>query len=377
MRTKYSIALVNKQWHSCVLRYLYETIWISRSSQAKVLAKTLASQGMEWKPRCGHHIRHLHIDTPFFDRCPLLALYIILQHSPFLVVFMDHQSVGWSTVFELLTRPGNRIRQLLWTSYDERPFHLDILSPLLSQPILLEYLEISSSVPNTATTHPDMTRPIYIILPHLRTLKVTLDNATLSVLTAWDLPSLTHLSIISADFSYAGHGFQAFLERHGVKIIQLELGYGLSHANYHLNDPHPLGREISTRMAEWCPHLKQFICDPDLDHGWQPPNWIPGHLFLHSHPTLTLIGLRDFDQCLHVSSPTSLSDNLSSVLEQVCSLLAPEAFPNLRFFQAMVKFWSSVRQICGSRGVWLEDHAGVNITRNSLKLWVRGHNKLG
>jgi len=43
-----------------------------------------------------------------------------------------------------------------------------------------------------------------LVLPSLRALKVTHDNVTFFVLLTWDTPLLTHLSVMSADFAYAG-----------------------------------------------------------------------------------------------------------------------------------------------------------------------------
>ncbi len=59
-----------------------------------------------------------------------------------------------------------------------------------------------------------------LCLPSLISLKATLDNATFC-LTHLSI----HLSILSADFSYAGAGFHHFFEVHGAKLLQLELGH--------------------------------------------------------------------------------------------------------------------------------------------------------
>ncbi|PPQ91749.1 hypothetical protein CVT25_013239 [Psilocybe cyanescens] len=64
-----------------------------------------------------------------------------------------------------------------------------------------------------------------LVLPSLCSLKVTLDNATFSVLFSWDMPCLTRLSVISAEFGYSGAGFRRVFELHGSKIRQLELGH--------------------------------------------------------------------------------------------------------------------------------------------------------
>jgi len=39
------------------------------------------------------------------------------------------------------------------------------------------------------------------------------------------MPALQNLSVVSADFSYAGPGFASFFEVHGGKILELELGH--------------------------------------------------------------------------------------------------------------------------------------------------------
>ncbi|EAU93679.2 hypothetical protein CC1G_12277 [Coprinopsis cinerea okayama7 len=174
-----------------------------------------------------------------------------------------------------------------------------------------------------------------LVLPALRSLKVTLDNATFHVLSTWEMPSLRNLSVVSADFSYAGEGFKNFFEVHGAKIQQLELGHstgaieefwltanpngGFNGANGNVNNANANGTNAggggngnagangsantgwtfgSTRvpLAEWCPNLSEFICSADAEWNWQNPDWIAPHVLLPAHPTLKFIGVRDMEK---------------------------------------------------------------------------------
>lgn len=157
-------------------------------------------------------------------------------------------------------------------------------------------------------------------LPALRSLKVTLDNATFHVLSTWDMPALQNLSVISADFSYAGEGFAQFFNVHGSKLVQLELGHSTGaieefwltsppHLQQQQQHPHqqqqpgggPAGQGWtfgSSRipLAEWCPNLREFICSADAEWNWQNPDWIAPHVLLPAHPTLQFIGVRDMEK---------------------------------------------------------------------------------
>ncbi|PPQ83148.1 hypothetical protein CVT25_005391 [Psilocybe cyanescens] len=158
-----------------------------------------------------------------------------------------------------------------------------------------------------------------LVLPSLRSLKVTLDNATFSVLSSWDMPRLTHLSVISADFGYAGAGFRRFFEVHGSKIRQLELGHSsgdieeawVTHPPPPPPSPLRTGSPTATTaasaspgstpfstaipLAAWCPHLREFICSADAAWNWQRPDWIAPHVLLPMHPGVVFIGVRDLE----------------------------------------------------------------------------------
>ncbi|TFK23751.1 hypothetical protein FA15DRAFT_681051 [Coprinopsis marcescibilis] len=193
-----------------------------------------------------------------------------------------------------------------------------------------------------------------LVLPALQSLKVTLDNATFHVLSTWDMPVLKNLSVISADFSYAGEGFAKFFEIHGGKLGQLELGHstgaieefwltappaqgggggnfnanannnfnnannnannnfnfnannnanangnGNANANGNGNNTTPPGWTFGPTqipLAHWCPNLVQFICSADAEWNWQNPDWIAPHVLLPAHPTLQFIGVRDIEK---------------------------------------------------------------------------------
>jgi hypothetical protein len=207
-----------------------------------------------------------------------------------------------------------------------------------------------------------------LILPALRSLKVTLDNATFFVLSTWDMPLLTHLSVMSADFAYAGGGFRKFFESHGHKLFQLELGHstgdieeawlteapgrweGLdrqtsssSNNSTALQPPAPAQTDPFTQIPldTWCPNLKQFICSADAEWNWQTPDWIAPHVLLPAHSGVELIGVRDMERRLVGDAEewarrmrggeggADDEDPYFMLLEQFGSLLRPEAFPSL------------------------------------------------
>jgi hypothetical protein len=200
-----------------------------------------------------------------------------------------------------------------------------------------------------------------LVLPALRSLKVTLDNATFFVLSTWDMPLLTHLSVMSADFAYAGGGFRKFFESHGYKLFQLELGHstgdieeawlteapgrweGLSSSSAALNpQPPPPDPFSQIPLDTWCPNLKQFICSADAEWNWQTPDWIAPHVLLPAHSGVELIGVRDMERRLvgdaeewarrmrgEGAGGGDDEDPYFMLLEQFGSLLRPEAFPSL------------------------------------------------
>jgi hypothetical protein len=171
-----------------------------------------------------------------------------------------------------------------------------------------------------------------VTLPALRSLKLSLDNATFGVLSSWDMPLLANVSVVSSDFSYTGEGFALFFKQHGSKVSQLELGHSSSTIEEHyLTNT----RQVTPiPLADWCPNLRELICSADAEWHWESPDWIAPHVLLPSHPTLQLIAIRDIDTRL-LNPEFSDDDNLDTpffpLIEQIYSLLTKDAFPNLRF----------------------------------------------
>ncbi|PPQ76433.1 hypothetical protein CVT26_013003 [Gymnopilus dilepis] len=230
--------------------------------------------------------------------------------------------------------------------------------------------------------------PYSLTLPNLRSLKATLDNATFFVLSTWDMPLLSHLSVMSADFGYAGAGFKRFFEVHGAKIFQLELGHSSgdieeawvtqpppNHAqqvnanlNQGANAQSPADSPFSVPLNEWCPNLKEFICSADAEWNWQSPDWIAPHVLLPTHPGLTFIGVRDMERRLLGDADDAArrrrenqglqqlhnqgqgqgqewdEDPYFMLLEQFGSLLRKEAFPSLLFVRDMSKESDLIRK---------------------------------
>ncbi|RXW19835.1 hypothetical protein EST38_g6019 [Candolleomyces aberdarensis] len=185
----------------------------------------------------------------------------------------------------------------------------DLNATLLSTSVTT--VTTSSSSPSSLSHQPSLpslSNNALLSLPALRSLKVTLDNATFHVLSTWEMPQLQNLSVVSADFSYTGEGFARFFEVHGGKIRQLELGHssGAIEEFWLTAPPHAaaggqangaVGQGVvKPKLAEWCPNLIQFICSADAEWNWQNPDWIAPHVLLPSHPTLQFIGVRDLEK---------------------------------------------------------------------------------
>lgn len=389
--------------------FLYQFVWICRSRQAQALADTLVLR--DSADGDGRHIRRVLIETPPMERCSPSDVRIILDAATNLTVYSDYRSVrrarrldpcetecSSEELLSALAHPSRNLRWLSWTNYDSDISFSLHMSPKLEMTIAqLEYLELTVcspyfpsifsdilSVHQKTSSHEDNGHHP-ITLPSLRSLKVTLDNATFAMLAKWALPQLTNLSVVSADFSYAGGtGFSDFFQVHGPKLTQLELGHSSSMIEEHYLTAPPNRPTIP--LHEYCPNLREFICSADAEWNWMNPDWISPHILLPSHPSLELIGIKDIDKRLIddaevFASPTSEQGSQFFLLStQLASLLNKEAFPSLRYIRDLSygsdvmrrrgfvgKFWEGILGRCKERGVWLEDCAGVNITGRGLK----------
>ncbi|KAJ6605971.1 hypothetical protein B0H10DRAFT_587068 [Mycena sp. CBHHK59/15] len=339
MRHKRSLTLVSKNWHSYAQPVLYAFVWIARAAQARLLARTLLAY-----PGAGRCLRRLHIETPALERCNPDDLRTILDCAPGLEVYSDYRSVRRSFVercgpeqLVAALAHGGALRRLSWTNYDDPALvglGLGLGCAGGHMGARLEYLElnfVSSAVecaPAPAAGVEAGARGL--VLPALRTLKVTLDNATFAVLATWGLPALRNLSVLSADFSYASAGFARFFHVHGPALRQLELGHSTSRIEEHYLTAPRDGVVGAPSLAEWCPHLEEFVCSADAEWNWQNPDWIAPHLLLPAHPTVTLIGIRGIDARLWGAHDGD-GDAFFGLREQVESLLRREAFPKLKY----------------------------------------------
>jgi len=271
------------------------------------------------------------------------------------------------------------------------------MSPLQQMRTMrLEYLELSSCSPNFRTLFPNLTpgtgingmAEMPMQLPVLKSLKVSVDNDMFAALATWDMPTLRNLSVVSADFGYTGPGFYRFLETHGKSIRQLELGHSSSIVEEHyLTAPGRPRTHDSFSLARLCPNVTELICSAEVEWNWESPDWIAPHVLLPHHPRVELIAIRDIDTRITDALGMGLTSDDGSaffpLLEQMSSLLRYEAFPALKYLRdlsiestilrvrrpppAIQIFWHRVLARCQARGVWLEDHDGVNITLRGLK----------
>jgi hypothetical protein len=411
MRHKRNLALVSKKWLGYAQPVLYSFIWIARSAQAKALALTLLCQACCLSPSsepatrssAGRFIRRLHIETPALERCNPADLRAILDYAPGLEVYSDYRSVRRGAPAESLLgalAAGGGLRRLSWTNYDDPALvglglglGLGVGVGVGHMGGRLEYLElnfVSSAVSPAAGVGLGglagggdaeclgMPPGGGLALPALRTLKVALDNATFAVLSTWDLPALRNLSVLSADFSYASAGFRRFFAVHGARLRQLELGHSSAHIEEHYLTAPPLlpggvgagggGAGIGgmgMSLAEWCPHLEEFVCSADAAWDWQHPDWIAPHLLLPAHPTVSLIGIRGIDARLwddyargaavndYLGNPggnqgqgqgQEADDAFFGLRAQVESLLRREAFPRLRYVRDLSEGSDAMRR---------------------------------
>ncbi|KAG6807860.1 hypothetical protein H0H92_006191, partial [Tricholoma furcatifolium] len=368
MATKATLTLLSKSSLPFAQDVFFEFVWISCAREARALAHVLSGTGPS--AGCGKYIRRLHIETPTLERCDPKDLRTILDYAPRLEVYSDYRSVRRSNYQEdprgppsrssprellsALAHPNNSLRRLSWTNYDDFSFHLHMSPMLETTAAHLEFLELTfcathlqsvakSSSPSSSLesllSSPDQ---ITLTLPALRSLKVTLDNATFEVLASWTMPALQNISVLSADFSYAASGFSHFFQVHGPKLVQLELGHSSSTIEEHyLTSPPPSTTSASPftipPLAAWCPNLREFICSADAEWNWQNPDWIAPHVLLPTHPALQLIGIRDIDKRIRGDGGGGGGggEEYFGLLEQVGSLLRREAFPSLRYVRDM------------------------------------------
>ncbi|KAJ7635248.1 hypothetical protein FB45DRAFT_1002596 [Roridomyces roridus] len=445
MAHKRNLTLVSREWNAYAQPVLYEFVWVARSKQAQALALTLlcgayclaagkassfASASLAaltdpdaqppFRPPAPAHVRagvgrfikRLHVETPPLERCNPADLRLIVDYAPALEVYSDVRSVrrrpaAQDALFAALAAGGG-LRRLTWTNYDD-PALVGLgvgLGGTGAMGARLEYLELSlvSSARVAALCTPSTTAS-GLALPALRTLKVTLDNAAFAALSTWALPALRHLSVLSADFSYAGEGFARFFAVHGARLRQLELGHSSAHLEEHYLTGRPGGgggAQGALSLATWCPALEEFVCSADAAWNWQHPDWIAPHTLLSAHPRVSLIGIRGIDARLrddYAAAAVGADDNafFFRLREQVESLLRREAFPRLKYVRDMsagsdalrrgvvglchekdsdsdapgdarvVRFWEGVLGRCKEEGVWLEDWRGVNVTTGSLR----------
>ncbi len=400
IREKHNIMKVCRQWSIIALEVLYECIWIYKPAQAHALAQAICCEKDSGTseirgPRKGYYIKRLHIETPIQERCSPNDLHVIVDNAPRLENYMDCRSVRRSMygssnadptsaaqLLHVITQAKSPIRCLSWTNYDDISFHLHLSRSLANVASKLEFLELTfCNMDIHGLKEPLRGYPgLPLTLPHLHALKLCLHDATLTVLATWDLPIIRNVSIVAADFSYAGEGFRNFFHMHGEKLKQLELAHSSSIVeDYYLTIPVDLQTAAlrSVHLPAWCPNLEEFICSADTEWNWQSSEWIAPHPLLLSHPNLRLIGIRDLDKWM--CGEISIRMNpFRPLLSQIRSILCYGSFPKLHIIcdmsfesnvmrseacsEAVISFWSQVAQLCRDEGVQLEDYAGMNIT---------------
>ncbi|KAF8147478.1 hypothetical protein B0H34DRAFT_669518 [Crassisporium funariophilum] len=383
---KRGLVRVCRVWASVGVEVVFEYVWIGSAREGRGVAERLGVQRLD---NPGKFIRRLHIETPSMERCSPHDLLLILQHCPLLEIFEDYNSVrrpqhplalSLSPIVPFSFTSGiNPSSSSSSSSCPDPEYPGEITIPGLT------HLEAKLLSDTTLSLLPDPSEPAFytLTLPSLRALKITLDNPTFAVLSTWSLPALTHLSVVSADFSYAGPGFRAFFERHGGGVRQLELGHSTGEIEevWVVGGP---GEAYQIPLAAWTPLLTEFIVSADAEWNWHTPDWIAPHVLLPAHPSLEFIGVRDMEKRIGDDLEAAEGrrrgrrereeDPLWALENQMGSLLDRTAFPNLRYIRDMSwgsdlvrrtgmvgggAFWRRVVERCREGGVWLEDCRGL------------------
>ncbi|TEB22819.1 hypothetical protein FA13DRAFT_1640749 [Coprinellus micaceus] len=427
MGFKLSLTTVSKLWHALGQEVLWDFVWIRSGKHAeRVLGILDAKAPTEGKRvetyayhtrNLGRHIRRLHIEPSSdpaldFDRCNPETILRILKHAKGLQVFSDFRGIRRRSKFgvwdddplltALLSPSSSLLKRLSWTSYDHPvPSLSSVVGPKIQMAAeRLEFLELTLCAGGLGRESGGWLDSM-LELPVLRSLKATLDNATFHVLSTWSIPVLLNLSVISADFSYAGDGFREFFEAHGAKLRQLELGHSTEAIEDHFlsASPQPSFEGTGWRyggmripLAEWCPGIEQFIFSAEAEWNWQDSDWITPHILLPAHPTLELIGVRGLEKCIREGLNRLEGDEaFLKLTEQFGSLFNREAYPALKYVRDLgwesaamrsgglqrrlviqqhrrvLRFWMCVLEICRERGVYLEDWAGWNVTAGEIR----------
>ncbi|KAI0737266.1 hypothetical protein BC629DRAFT_1248207, partial [Irpex lacteus] len=358
MMDKRACSLVSRQWNAYAKEYLYEFVWISNAVQAKLLAHLLILQSLQ-NPKVGlsygSYIRRLHVETPVLELCAPADLRSILENAPSLCIYSDHHSIQRSlydnrcsseAILKLVAQL--KIRRLSWTCYSDAPLQPSLIPLWTNLAANLEFLELSSSQssrPRTSSssTPSDPTSLDYeddtVHLPSLRALRMSLDDDAFAVLASWSMPALTHLSVLSPDFTRTGPGFAAFFRSHGAKLVQLELGHRPEFTEeqyitvppsartflHNHNHQHPQTGATTAKLAMWTPNLREFVCAADAEWHWQSPDWMPRHCLLAAHPNVELIGVRGVDKRLKEDPDLLSGEAYFTLFEQLGSFLADSA----------------------------------------------------
>ncbi|EIN11126.1 hypothetical protein PUNSTDRAFT_119897 [Punctularia strigosozonata HHB-11173 SS5] len=429
MQMKRTLSLVNSIWNRQMRELLYEFVWLTSAAQAHLLALALRRDAsLDWplSPRSpGLWIARIRLETDLLHRCDPADVLTILHHARYAEAFEDQVSIRRSSyagkhmladpaaMGRLLarSRPADAppLRRLAWTTYDDTPFDVE-LSPVLTPSgrfAQLEYFELTTLAvdpPIAVRAHAPHSEGLN--LPALRALKLSLADATFGIIATWTLPALTSLCVLLADASYARAGVRAFFLQHGASLKQLELAHSpailaLTAISRTGNADELARREVRAYLADWTPSLEELVVSCDAEWNWTDPNWAPAHPLIPAHPTLRMIGVRDFDVWIGRALarfpagsdwdyPEEGEDAvLRPLAEQVKVLLSPERFPKLRFVRdlsaasdemrklpgdskerprrAVVQFWLDTVRRCGERGVYIENWKGDSIRVRDLQ----------
>ncbi|THU96303.1 hypothetical protein K435DRAFT_591362, partial [Dendrothele bispora CBS 962.96] len=414
MDQKRSFALVSKMWNAYAQPALYEWVWLSNKRQAKALALTLLCQVSKEFFSSPIFFSLLHIETTVLARCNPADIRTILDYAPRLVSFSDYSGMRRNLSEEALERDGGvsgmlrvlgplPLKRLTWTCYGDGADLVEVeRSPSSSSSYAaLEYLELDfntmaggGSVARSKLLNDYYSNKGRVVLPHLQTLVLTLDQSALGRIARWELPKLSNLSIRSGGGGTGETGWELFFLAHGRKVRMLELDEDDEEAEEALLDAEDV--LLAGGLPEILTGLRVFITNAGCaSWDWTNPDWIAPHALLPNHTGVEIVGVRGLEGRmwgawgewvghLRANPPLSPSpdplDPYSSdespffmLFEQLSSLLQPETFPALKYIRDLsegsdlmrrgeIGFWQRLLERTKARGVWLEDWRGLNVT---------------
>ncbi|KZW00631.1 hypothetical protein EXIGLDRAFT_720866 [Exidia glandulosa HHB12029] len=311
--TMRSCALVNREWSDRAVQYLYRYIWLRSASDAELLARTLAPSFRRSNRiiRLQHLVQNVLVRFPKerVDDSPPTRSYgkklaAVLRNTPNLSVFL-HSDTQDASVPRKASRALAAVASL-WRAEWTTTAHSAIIT---SSSSLRDLRSLTLQCPGMPS-HPDLTPPVELELPHLHTLSIAFcRHQALSAAGKWRMPALRHLSVcrcsvLGAAFGPKASDLTALLMRVGPRLDQLDLNCAMG--------------GVALDLRSTCPRLRTLLVS-SLS--------LPA---IVAHPYLELVGLH---QPIGFAPPPAEMDALLTLL--YC-LQESAMFPRLRTVRYLI-----------------------------------------